>query len=201
MKKIDLNADIRNLSGKGESRRLRKSNSIPAILYDNIAGGTLLKVDANELQSIIAKNGERVIVKLNIKGKETPAVIREVQRDPVFNSLVHIDFMPVLLHEVIHAEIPINVINGEVVEKNGWVINRQIAAIEVEGEVEKIPPSVTLDVSRYKSGDVLKVADLEVSKEISILSDYNDVILSIIQSKQGIEPIQTEEKQSNTAQI
>lgn len=201
MKKIDLNADIRNSSGKGESRRLRKNNYVPAILYDNTKGGTLLKVDASELNSIISKSGEHVIVKLNIQGKEMPTVIREVQRDPVFNSLIHIDFMPVLLHEIIHAEIPIMVLNGEAIEKNGWVINRQIATIEVEGEVEKIPSSVTLDVSKYKSGDVLKVADLEVSKEISIVSDYNDVILSIIQSKQALESVQAEEKQLDTAQI
>ncbi len=201
MKKIDLNADIRGSSGKGESRRLRKNNYVPAILYNNVDGGTLLKVDANELNTIISKNGEHVIVKLNVKGKETPAVIREIQRDPVFNSLIHIDFMPVLLHEIIHAEIPIMVLNGEAIEKNGWVINRQIGMIEVEGEVEKIPSSITLDVSKYKSGDVLKVADLEISKEISIVSDYNDVILSIIQSKQILESIQTEEKQLDTVEI
>ncbi len=201
MKKIDLNADIRSSSGKGESRRLRKNNYVPAILYANSDDGIPLKVDANELNRIISKNGEHVIVKLNINGKETPAVIREIQRDPVFNSLIHIDFMPVLLHEIIHAEIPIMVLNGETIEKNGWVINRQITTIQVEGEVEKIPSSVTLDVSKYKSGDVLKVADLEISKEISIISDYNDVILSIIQSKQALESVQIEEKQLDTAQI
>jgi large subunit ribosomal protein L25 len=79
------------------------------------------------------------------------------------------------------------VVNGERVEKNGWVINKQMTGLEIEGEVEKIPPVITVDASKYSVGHVLRVADLEISKELSILNEKNEVIFSILPTKD--EPI------------
>ena len=59
-----------------------------------------------------------------------------------------------MLHEIIHAEVPILIMNGERIEKNGWIINRQTSQIEVEGEVEKIPQHISIDASKLKLGDV-----------------------------------------------
>ncbi len=179
MKKVDLAADIRTQSGNKQARKLRKESMIPAVLYEKDKKGRLLKIDAKEISSMIEKNGENVVVKLRIDGSEIPAVIKEVQRDPVHKKLVHVDFQPVSLHEVIHAELPIVLVNGERVEKNGWVIHKQMLQVEVEGEVEKIPANLTIDASKYKAGDVLRVADIEISKELSIINDGSEVIFSI----------------------
>lgn len=187
MKKVDLAANIRTQSGNKQARKLRKESMIPAVLYDKDKKGKLLKIDAKEISNMIEKNGENVVVKLKIDGSEIPAVIKEVQRDPVYKNLVHIDFQPVSLHEVIHAELPILLVNGERVEKNGWVIHKQMLQVEVEGEVEKIPANVTIDASKYKVGDVLRVSDIEISEEISIVNDGSEVVFSIKSFKE--EPV------------
>jgi large subunit ribosomal protein L25 len=96
---------------------------------------------------------------------------------------MHVDFQPVTLHEVIHAEVPILVLNGERVEKSGWVINKQMTGLEIEGEVLKIPQAITVDASKYKVGQVLRVADLEISEELSIVNEKNEVIFSILPTK------------------
>lgn len=187
MKNVELKVNSRTGSGNKQTRKLRKENCIPAVLYEKGANGRLLKVDEAELSNIIAKNGENVIVHLRVDGTEIPAVIKEVQRDHLNQHLIHVDFQPVTLHEVIHAEVPILVVNGERVEKNGWVINKQMTELEVEGEVEKIPPAITVDASKFKVGQVLRVADLEISKELSIVNEKNEVIFSILPTKD--EPI------------
>jgi len=187
MKNVDLSVNSRTGSGNKQTRKLKKENCIPAILYEKGSKGRLLKVDESELIDILAKNGENVIVKLRVDGTEIPAVIKEVQRDYLHKHLIHVDFQPVTLHEIIHAEVPILVVNGEKVEKNGWVINKQMSGLEIEGEVEKIPPSITVDASKYSVGHVLRVADLEISKELSIVNEKNEVILSILPTKD--EPI------------
>lgn len=187
MKNVELTASYRTGSGNKQARKLRKEHCIPAILYEKGSKGRLLKIDESELSHIIAKNGENVIVKLRIDGNEIPAVIKEVQRDHVQQHLIHVDFQPVTLHDIIHTEVPILVVNGERVEKNGWVINKQMTQIEVEGEVEKIPPAITVDASKYRVGQVLRVADLEISQELSILNEKNEVIFSILPTKE--EPI------------
>lgn len=183
MKNVDLSVNNRTGSGNKQTRKLKKENCIPAILYEKGSKGRMLKVDESEINNIISKNGENVIVKLRVDGMDIPAVIKEVQRDHLNEHLIHVDFQPVTLHEIIHAEVPILVVNGERVEKSGWVINKQMTGLEIEGEVEKIPPAITVDAAKYKVGQVLRVADLEISEELSIVNEKNEVILSILPTK------------------
>lgn len=187
MKNIELNVNNRNGSGNKQSRKLRKESRIPAVLYQKGSNGRLLNVDEGELSSMLARNGENVIVKLKVDGMEIPAVIKEVQRNHLGDRLIHVDFQPVTLHEIIHTEVPILLVNSERIEKNGWVINKQMTELEIEGEVEKIPPAITVDASKYKVGQVLRVADIEISKELSIVNESNEVIFSILPTKD--EPI------------
>ena len=147
----------------------------------------MLKLDESEVNNLISKHGENIVVMIHMMGEEVPAVIKEIQRDPSNNRLVHIDFQPVSIHEVIHAEVPILVVNGERVSKSGWVINKQLGKIEVEGEVEKIPASIIVDATKIKKGGVFRVSDIEVSEELSVINAGDEVILSILQSKS--EPI------------
>ncbi len=187
MKHISLNANIRAEAGNKQVRKLQKESMIPGILYGKNSQGRLLKLDYQEISNAIEKHGDKVVVQLSIENQEVPAIIKEVQRDPVSHKIVHIDFQPVSLHEVIHAEVPIVIINGERAEKQGWIINRQLGQLEVQGDVESIPRSITIDAAKLNLGDVLKVADLEISKELSILSAPGDVVLSVKQFKE--EPV------------
>lgn len=184
MKKVSLNADIREHKGKHQSSKLGREDAVPAILYEKAATGTLLKVDQKEISNLLAKNGENVIVELKIGSREIPAVIKEVQRHPVDRRIIHLDFQPVTLHEIIHADVPILIVNGERVEKDGWIINKQMLQVEIEGEVEKIPASITMDASKFKPGDVIKVSDVEISEELAITNKSEEVIFSIIPYKE-----------------
>ncbi|MDD3705911.1 MAG: 50S ribosomal protein L25 [Clostridiaceae bacterium] len=183
MKNVDLSVNNRTGSGNKQSRKLRQEDSIPAILYERGSGGRLLKINEREINNIISKNGENLIVKLKVDGMEIPAVMKEVQRNHLNERIIHVDFQPATLHEIIHAEVPIIVVNGEQIEKNGWVINKQMTELEIEGEVEKIPPAISVNAARYKVGQVLRVADLEISKELSIVNEKNEVIFSILPTK------------------
>lgn len=187
MNQISLNANIREQAGNKQGRKLKSLDMIPGVLYSKGSQSKLLKLNCSEINDAIDKHGDRVVVQLHVDGEEIPAIIKEVQRDPVNYRIIHVDFQPVSLHEVIHAEVPIVVINGDRAEKNGWVINRQLGLVAVQGEVLNIPRSITVDAAKLSIGDVLKVSDLEISEELSILSDFEDVVLSVKQFKE--EPI------------
>jgi large subunit ribosomal protein L25 len=187
MKTIGLNANIREEAGNKQGRKLKREAMIPAVLYSKGDNSKLLKLDYVEINSAIEKYGSKVIIQLKVENDEIPAIIKEVQRNAVTRRIEHIDFQPVSLHEVIHADVPIIILNGDRVEKNGWIINRQLGQVELEGEVESIPRSITIDAAKLKIGDVLKVADLEISSELSILSNTEDIVLAIKQLKE--EPI------------
>ena len=187
MKTISLNANIREQAGNKQGRKLKREAMIPAVLYAKGAKSKLLKLDYIEINSAIEKYGSHVVVQLKVENDEIPAIIKEVQRNPITRKIEHVDFQPVSLHEVIHANVPIVILNGDKIEKNGGIINRQLGQVELEGEVESIPRSITIDVSKLSIGDVLKVADLEISSELSIISNIDDIVLAIKQHKE--EPI------------
>jgi large subunit ribosomal protein L25 len=187
MKTISLNANIREQAGNKQGRKLKREAMIPAVLYTKGSQSKLLKLDYIEVNTAIEKYGNRVILQLKVGNDEVPAIIKEVQRNPVNHRIVHIDFQPVSMHEVIHADVPIIIVNGDRAEKNGFLINRQLSAVELEGEVESIPRSITIDAAKLKIGDVLRVADLEISSELSILSGVEDIVLAVKQLKE--EPI------------
>jgi large subunit ribosomal protein L25 len=187
MKTIGLNANIREEAGNKQGRKLKREAMIPAVLYSKGDNSKLLKLDYVEINSAIEKYGSKVIIQLKVENNEVPAIIKEVQRNAVTRRIEHIDFQPVSLHEVIHADVPIVILNGDRAEKNGWIINRQLGQVEIEGEVESIPRSITIDAAKLKIGDVLKVADLEISSELSILSNTEDIVLAVKQLKE--EPI------------
>ena len=187
MKTISLNANIREQAGNKQGRKLRREAMIPAVLYSKGGQSKLLKLDYIEVNSTLEKYGNRVVLQLKVGVEEVPAIIKEVQRSPVDHRIVHIDFQPVSMHEVIHAEVPIVIINGDRAEKSGFLINRQLGQVELEGEVENIPRNITIDASKLKIGDILKVADLEISSELSILSDKEDIVLAVKHLKE--EPI------------
>jgi large subunit ribosomal protein L25 len=187
MKTIGLNANIREEAGNKQGRKLKREAMIPAVLYSKGDNSKLLKLDYVEINSAIEKYGSKVIIQLKVENNEIPAIIKEVQRNAVTRKIEHIDFQPVSLHEVIHADVPIVILNGDRAEKNGWIINRQLGQVELEGEVESIPRSITIDAAKLKIGDVLRVADLEISNELSILSNTEDIVLAVKQLKE--EPI------------
>lgn len=183
MKKVDLNVNKRVVTGKNQTVKLFKEDKVPGILYNKDEANTRLKIDISDISTLINKNGQNIVVELKFDNQSVPAIIKEVQRDPVTKKIVHIDFQPISLHEIIHAEIPIHVVNGNSIEKNGWIINKQLSAVEVEGEAERIPQSVKVDVAKLSIGDVVKVEDIEMVEEISILTDKNSMVLTVKEFK------------------
>ncbi len=183
MKSINLSADYRESSGSKQSKRLRRRKFVPGVLYEMGSGGTLLKIDEGELSNAISKNGENVMVNLKINGRDIPAVIKEIQKDSLQQCIIHVDFQPVKINEKIYTDVPIVLAKGKQIEKSGWVINKQMAALKVEGEVSSIPPAITIDASRYKVGQVMRVGDLELSEELSVISGEDEVIFSILPTK------------------
>jgi large subunit ribosomal protein L25 len=191
MRRIDLNVNIRDYAGHKQTRKLKREEMIPAVLYGIEAKqNTLLKVNIKEISTMLEKNGENVVAELRLGNETIPAIIKEVQRNPVNRGIMHVDFQPISLHEVIHAAVPVVIINGNRVEKNGWVINKQLTTVEVEGEADRIPQTIRLDVSSLRIGDIIKVADIEVAEELSIVTDKDNVVLSVRAFKE--EPLNLE---------
>jgi len=176
-----LHARRRERSGKGVARKIRHEGLIPAVLYgggENIP----LVLHPHELLKILSA-GENTIFQLGFDGEETVdrrAIVRDLQRDPIKDTLLHADLYRISMDVEITVSVPI-VLEGmsRAVSDIGGVINQLLHEVEIQCLPGLIPHELRVDVSHLGVGQVLHVQDLQVPQQITVLSNAEEVVASI----------------------
>lgn len=171
----------RSVLGSGGSKQSRRNGLIPAVIYGNDKNH--IYVDDDDISTIIRKNGDNALVELDIEGKKLPAHIKEVQRHPISGSLLHIDFKPLNADRNITAKVPVKFVNTEDMLRKGGVIQTQKNDIEISCPISIFPRSITIDAGKYGPGNVLKIKDLEISEELSVIDNKEDIVAVITYGK------------------
>jgi large subunit ribosomal protein L25 len=168
----DLSVEPREAVGKGAAGRLRRKGLVPAVLYGRGAAPVALSVAPADVQRTLHGHGAGgVLVNLKLPGDAEPrtAVVRELQFDPVRDTVIHIDFQAVRMDEEITVEVPIHVV-GEaagVKDQNG-VLALLMRTVEVSCLPSQIPERLDVDVSALRIHDVATVADLQLPEGIRV---------------------------------
>jgi large subunit ribosomal protein L25 len=176
-----LRASRRTRSGKGVARKIRAAGMIPAVLYgggENIP----LSLQPQELLKILA-SGENTIFQLEIDGdagEDRKAIVRDLQRDPLKETLLHADLYRISMDVEITVAVPI-VLQGmsREVSDVGGVINQLLDEVEIQCLPSLIPHELTIDVSHLGVGEVLHVRDLPVPQGIQVLVAPDEVVASV----------------------
>jgi large subunit ribosomal protein L25 len=176
-----LRALRRNRSGKGVARKIRAQGMIPAVLYgsgENIP----LTLQPQELLKILTL-GENTIFRLEIDGElggDRQAIVRDLQRDPLKETLLHADLYRISMDVEITVSVPI-VLQGMSRELSdiGGMINQLLHEIEIQCLPNLIPHELTIDVAHLGIGEVLHVRDLPVPQGIQVLAASDDVVASV----------------------
>jgi len=181
MKDVVVDVARRELIGKNVSRRLRRSGSIPAVLYGGGKDPVILQVDPNRIEQILrSDSGANTIFQLNLAGTDQRrhVMIREYQVDPLEGKLLHADFLRIAMDEVIEVEVPIR-LTGESagVKLDGGILEPVNRTVRVSCLPGDIPEHFDLDVSAMKINDHLSVSDLPKSDKFTILSDPGAILV------------------------
>jgi large subunit ribosomal protein L25 len=176
-----LRALRRNRSGKGVARKIRAQGMIPAVLYgsgENIS----LTLQPQELLKILTL-GENTIFRLEIDGElggDRQAIVRDLQRDPLKETLLHADLYRISMDVEITVSVPI-VLQGMSRELSdiGGMINQLLHEIEIQCLPNLIPHELTIDVAHLGIGEVLHVRDLPVPQGIQVLAASDEVVASV----------------------
>jgi len=191
MSNLTFNAESRSDTGKGASRRLRHSNSVPAIIYGGGVDPQNLTLNHDDI--IKSLENEAVytsILSVNIDGTENKAVIKDIQRHAYKPKVLHMDFQRVSENEKIHMHIPIHFLGGENAPgvKAGGQMTHNLSDIEVLCMAKDLPEYLEIDVSALNIGDTLHISDLTmpagvVSVELSHGADHDQPIVAIHKSR------------------
>lgn len=170
---FQLNAVNRSVEqqGKGASRRLRKQNLVPAIIYGGNEEPTAIAVKYNEL--IKALENEAFfshILTINVDGDEHQAVIKDLQRHPAKGVPLHADFMRIVKGQKIHMNVPVHFEGKEDAPgtKEGGILSTLVTDVEIICLPSRLPESLVVDVSEMQIGDTYHLSDIVLPEGVVI---------------------------------
>lgn len=193
MDKIILKAETRAETGKKNAKDLRKKGLIPANVYKQGEEAVSLQVTIDDIEDILhTKAGENAIITLNISGgklKDKTVVIKEIQREPIKDGILHIDFNEISLTEELEVEVPL-VSHGEPVgvKVDGGILEHILRELRIECLPTAIPEKIEADVSGLKIGDSVFVKDIKVPSGIKVLNDPELIAMIVKAPKAEVPP-------------
>lgn len=169
---FELAAEFRDAEGKGASRRLRRANKVPAILYGGHREPRALALDHTKLMLML--ENERfysTIINIRVGDVTQAAVLKDVQRHPAKNAVLHVDLQRVLEDEKIRISIPLHFQGaaGSPGVKAGGLVSHLRNEIEVSCLPKDLPEYINVDLSGLGMNQMLYLADLKVPEGVEIL--------------------------------
>jgi large subunit ribosomal protein L25 len=177
MEKVILNVETREGSGKRIAKDLRNKELIPAVVYKGGKDAVKLQLAAADLVKVLrTKAGENVIVTLKITGgdskaKDKTVVIKEIQREPIKNRILHVDFNEISLTEALKVNVPLAAHGEPEGKKEGGTLEHVMWELQIECLPADIPEKIEVDVSKMKIGDSIYVKNITAPEGVKVLTD------------------------------
>jgi len=183
LEKIQLTANVRETSGSGPARVLRREGLIPAVLYGPDAEPILLMVNTHEFELLLKEhNINQVVLDLEVKNGKTlnkSVMIKELQTHPVSQNPLHVDFYEISMTRKIKVNVPVVTTGKSVGEERGGIVQIVRRELEVFCLPGEIPESFTLDISNLDIGDAIHVEDITTEGDIEIPAETNFTIVTV----------------------
>jgi large subunit ribosomal protein L25 len=189
-------------TGSPASRRLRREDKIPGVVYGHGMTPLSVTVERRELRLAVSGTaGMNTLLNLQVDGKTYPAIIKELQRHPVRRTVIHIDFQQVSLDEDITVGVPI-VLEGEAkaVQQAGGLVDPAMNDLEVTTKANNIPDSIVIDITDMQPGDVIRLSDITLPAGVTVALDPDTALVTalITAAEEAAEAAEGEEGEGDT---
>ena len=185
-----LEATRRTDTGKNEARRHRAAGRLPAIVYGpgkdgKAPEGVSVTVDPKGLMKIMhSESGVNSLITLKLDGTSTQVLVREYQRDPVTNALLHADFYQLAMDKALVVTVPVT-LKGEAkgVKLQGGMLDFVTREIEVECLPADIPEHIDVDVTNLELHESIRVRDVSGDRKWKAVTDGETMLVHIVMPK------------------
>ena len=178
---VKLTAEPRESVGKGAARKARSAGKVPAVLYGPDLEPKRLAVDARELwHALHTDAGTNVLINLQLDGDTFLTMPREIQRDIVRGTLLHVDFLRIRRDVAIQVDVPIHLVGESVGVKEGGVVEHHLWELKVEVLPTDVPESLEADITDLGIGDSLHVSDLKIPEFLTVITPPEETLVSVV---------------------
>lgn len=192
MSDFTLSVVVREDAGKGASRRLRRNNGVPAIVYGGNAEPLSVTAKANELWKALENEAfYNSVITLDVEGKTEQVILKDLQRHPAKDMIWHADFLRVSADSKIKAHVPLHFLNEDScvgVKIGGGKINHQLTSVDIVCTADHLPEFIEVDLADVELGTVLHLSDLKLpegveSQALSHGPEHDTAVLSVVKPK------------------
>ena len=174
MSEHNLMATGRKDEGKGASRRLRHAARLPAVVYGGKSDPQSIEFEHEKIwQASQHEWFYSSIVALDIDGKVEPVLLRDMQRHPYKQQIMHLDFLRVNANETLRAYVPLHLLNADkspAGKTAGVVIMHELTQVEVSCLPKDLPASIEVDISNLEVGGIVHLSEVKLPKGVEIPS-------------------------------
>lgn len=187
-KEFTLQAEARSEQGKGASRRLRRENKVPAVIYGAGTPAQSISLKHNELiRNLQDEAFYSQLISVNFGERKEIVILRALQRHPAKPIILHADLQRIKDDEVIEVHIPLHFLNEESsvgVKVNGGTVSRILNEVVVACLPKSIPEYIEVDMANVDKGQIVHLSDLKLPEgvslpELALGSDHNQAVVAI----------------------
>jgi large subunit ribosomal protein L25 len=193
MKRQELEVSKRDVTGK-KVRFLRRQGIVPANIYGHGIESTAISVDTRSLKHLLAHTGKTDLISLKVDDSKDPirVLMREIQRNPLTDEPLHVDFYQVSMTETIKADVPLVFVGEAPVlrkVKNSSILHL-LDALEIEALPDDLPHSFEVDISNLEELDhTIHVKDIPLGHGITLLSDPEQMVVKVAEARKEEEVV------------
>ncbi len=165
-----LDASVRTDLGKGASRRLRREDKLPGIIYGGEEAPVSITLDHNKVNnSADFEAFYSHVLEINLDGKVVEVLVKDMQRHPFKPKITHIDFQRVIAGQDVHTNVPLHFVNEEksAAFKAGGIAEHHVTEIEVTCLPKNLPEFIEVDMAGVEMGQTLHLSDLTLPAGVS----------------------------------
>ena len=201
----NLVATARKDTGSAESRRLRSSGSIPAVVYGLGMEPKPVYIDSREFNNALkTEAGANVILNISIGKKDTvTALPRQIQRHPYKDQIIHVDLIQIDLTQTVEANVSLDFAGVPIgVKDEGGVVQTINNTITIVALPAAIPASLEVDISELNVGDNIVATDVDLPEGVALATEDDESILvtvniprAVVEEEEGVEGLEGEEEE------
>ncbi|WP_426348774.1 50S ribosomal protein L25 [Alloiococcus sp. CFN-8] len=174
--KLDASKREKNL----KLNSIRKDGEVPGIIYGaSLDKPISIKAPEIELARFLSQNSKSSLVTVKLPDKKITCLVKEVQKDNLTDTLIHVDFQAVSAKDRIKMNIPINFEGRESIEYNNLILEPIITEIEIEASADNLPSELTVDVSSLGFEDKIFAKDITLPERVSLLTE-EDALVAVV---------------------
>jgi large subunit ribosomal protein L25 len=199
VKQEELKVSTRDTLGK-KVRFLRRKGLTPANLYGPNIESIPLQVESTLLKRLIARVGRNALVTLMVDGKPRVVMIRDIQRNPLTDDLLHVGFFQVEMTHRVRTEVPLLFLGDAPAAKSSrGILLQDLTALQVEALPGELPRNIEVDLSGLEEiGQAIHVRDIPVSDTLEVLNDPDQLVVRVMETRVEVEEVvaATEEEEA-----